>query len=445
MPAKNLKRSLRRIKKKQQGGDGQGNQGHDVSMPIQYFGKELNRYYEANSPDLLPPSSAYGPTVATSHGVSIPGNDTAVGPDLGPFHKDIGHSGLQTGGGSKKKLRKNRKQKGGDGQGNQGHDVSMPIQYFGGKLDRYFPEGSPKLVAPNSAYGPTIATSHGVSIPGNSEFVGPDLGPFNAGVGISGLQTGGGKRKNKRKSIKKGGERLNLRAPNMDDGAPFHPQWGGNKKSQQKKKSSKQQQSQKQKKLSQKKRQLQKLQQQVKKLQQEIKQTGGDKLNLRCANMDCGPPFHPQWGGAPAPWDFFTGEEPDEEQDGGALEPQAEQDKAPVKFTWTKNEKDSDSIMVNDIVEIKINDIMSYNTSLGVTKYILIDGFKRGSVLDIDGPRFIYIKVYDTSSPDSNNWDWMPKGSIGPGDYKRLGLKKTVLSKEQVEQKASLGVPLSPP
>ena len=99
----------------------------------------------------------------------------------------------------------------------------------------------------------------------------------------------------------------------MDDGPPFHPQWGGNKKNQQNKKSTKQpsqkqQQSQQQKKLSQKKRQLQKLQQQVKKLQQEIKQTGGDKLNLRCANMDCGPPFHPQWAGA-----MVT----DEEQDGG--------------------------------------------------------------------------------------------------------------------------------
>ena len=334
MPAKNLKRSLRRIRKKQQGGDGQGNQGHDVSMPIQYFGKELNRYYEANSPDLLPPSSAYGPTVATSHGVSIPGNDTAVGPDLGPFHKDIGHSGLQTGGGSKKNQRKNRKQKGGDGQGNQGHDVSMPIQYFGGKLDRYFPEGSPQLVAPDSAYGPTIATSHGVSIPGNSEFVGPDLGPFNAGLGISGLQTGGGKRKNKRKSIKKGGERLNLRAPNMDDGAPFHPQWGGNKEEQQKKKSSKKKRqlqkklSKKQKNLSQKKKKLQKLQEQVKELEKEIKQTGGDKLNLRCANMDCGPPFHPQWAGA-----MVTDEEQDggamvtdEEQDGGAMVTDEEQD-----------------------------------------------------------------------------------------------------------------------
>ena len=83
------------------------------------------------------------------------------------------------------------------------------------------------------------------------------------------------------------------------------------KKNQQKKKSSKQQKSQQQqKKLSQKKKQLQKLQKQVKELQKEIKQTGGDKLNLRCANMDCGPPFHPQWAGA-----MVT----DEEQDGGAM------------------------------------------------------------------------------------------------------------------------------
>ena len=54
----------------------------------------------------------------------------------------------------------------------------MPIQFFGGKLNRYFPAGSPELVPPDSAYGPTVASSHGVSIPGNSEFVGPDLGPF---------------------------------------------------------------------------------------------------------------------------------------------------------------------------------------------------------------------------------------------------------------------------
>merc|ERR1711998_699765 len=84
-------------------------------------------------------------------------------------------------GGNKKK----KNQKGGDGQGNQGHDVSMPIQYFGKQLNRYFPTGSPELIAPNSAYGPTIATNMGVSIPGNNKFVGPDLGAFNKSIGIS--------------------------------------------------------------------------------------------------------------------------------------------------------------------------------------------------------------------------------------------------------------------
>ena len=393
MPVQKFKRSLRRIKKKQQGGDGQGNRGHDVSMPIQFFGKELNRYYEANSPELVASDSAYGPTIATSHGVSIAGDTTQVGPDLGAFHKDIGISGIQTGGnrGKKKSLRKVRKQRGGDGQGNQGHDVSMPIQFFGGKLDRYFPEGSPELIPPNSAYGPTIATSHGVSIPGNNEFVGPDLAPFNSGVGISGLQTGGGAPKKNSKK-KKGGERLSLKSVNMDNGPPFHPQWGGNKKNQQNKKSNKKQQQQKlnkqqqqqqqksqqqrklskqqqqqksqqqqlkrsqqqqpklskqqqqksqqqQRKLSQKKEQLKKLQKEFKELQKEIKQTGGDKLNLRCANMDCGPPFHPQWGGAMVTEEELDGgamvteEEldggamlPEEEQDGGAMLPEEEQD-----------------------------------------------------------------------------------------------------------------------
>lgn len=112
-----------------------------------------------------------------------------------------------------------------------------------------------------------------------------------------------------------------------------------------------------------------------------------------------------------------------------------EKDKAP-EFTWTK-----DSIMVNGIVKINKGDIMSYNTSTGMTKFILIEGFKCSPGVDIDGPQFIYIKYYDTSSADKNNWDWVPKGvskSIGPGDYKRLNLKTTGLSKEQVEAGAKV-------
>lgn len=98
---------------------------------------------------------------------------------------------------------KKLKQRGGDGQGNQGHDVSMPIQYYGQKLNRYFPAGSSELNPPNSAYGKTIATSHGVTINGNRQFVGPDLGPFNSSIGISGIQTGGGKKKKSGKKNQK--------------------------------------------------------------------------------------------------------------------------------------------------------------------------------------------------------------------------------------------------
>ena len=267
MSKKNFKNRSKELK----GGSGQGNQGHDVSMPIQYYGKELNRYFPTDSKELIAPNSAYGSTIATSHGVSIPGNDKFVGPDLAPFNKSIGISGIQTGGIKssknlkKKQVSKSKKQKGsgklnlrcmnmdcgppfhpmwtspnqqggkkmkrqskfsqlgGDGQGNQGHDVSMPIQYYGKELNRYFPTGSPELITPNSAYGPTIATNMGVSIPGNNKFVGPDLGAFNKSIGNSGIQTGGGlSKKNKNQ---KGSGKLNLRCMNMDCGPAFHPMW----------------------------------------------------------------------------------------------------------------------------------------------------------------------------------------------------------------------------
>lgn len=119
-----------------------------------------------------------------------------------PFHPMWKSPTEQKGG---KINRRNKfSQKGGSGQGNQGHDVSMPIQFFGKELNRYFPTGSSELVAPPSAYGPTIATNMGVSIPGNDKFVGPDLGAFNKAIGISGIQTGGSKKKTKsKKNLKK--------------------------------------------------------------------------------------------------------------------------------------------------------------------------------------------------------------------------------------------------
>lgn len=97
----------------------------------------------------------------------------------------------------KKTSSKKRQQQGGDGQGSRGHDVSFPIQYFGGKLNRYFPTGSPELVPKNGAYGETVATSFGKNVPSlyAKNMVGPNLAPF---PNSSGIQTGGKKKKNKK-------------------------------------------------------------------------------------------------------------------------------------------------------------------------------------------------------------------------------------------------------
>jgi hypothetical protein len=105
----------------------------------------------------------------------------------------------------------NKKQKG-------GNDVSMPIQFFGQELKNYYEKNSSMLNTPDSAYGPTHATSHGNTLPNTTNFVGPDLAPFSSKLEHSGIQTGGNK--------------LNLECPNADCGAPFHPRWslkGGKK------------------------------------------------------------------------------------------------------------------------------------------------------------------------------------------------------------------------
>merc|ERR1712167_484069 len=99
---------------------------------------------------------------------------------------------------SKKSNRKNsrrsskRVQRGGDGQGRE-YAYGLPIQYFGGKLNRYFPAGSPELQSPDSSYGKTIATSFGKNVPElyAKNFVGPDLAPHHKTIGVSGIQTGG--------------------------------------------------------------------------------------------------------------------------------------------------------------------------------------------------------------------------------------------------------------
>ena len=59
-----------------------------------------------------------------------------------------------------------------------GGRVSLPAHYFNPHNNTgYYSSGSPELTnIPDSAYGPSFPTSHGVSIP--DHLMGPDLGPY---------------------------------------------------------------------------------------------------------------------------------------------------------------------------------------------------------------------------------------------------------------------------
>ena len=57
---------------------------------------------------------------------------------------------------SKRNMNKRKMQKGGDGNRNI-QSVSMPIQYFGGELNRYFPKGSPQLKTPEGIVAKSMA------------------------------------------------------------------------------------------------------------------------------------------------------------------------------------------------------------------------------------------------------------------------------------------------
>ena len=158
------KRSQRKRSSKRKSQRKRRQRGGRVTMPSEYFGVNSGRYFPKGSPQLAVPNSAYGVNKATSRGADIGSN--MMGPDLGPTR----HSGKQTGG-----------------------RVTMPSEYFGTNSGRYFPEGSPQLAVPNSAYGVNKATSRGADIGNN--MMGPDLGPTRH----SGKQTGGKKKSQRRK------------------------------------------------------------------------------------------------------------------------------------------------------------------------------------------------------------------------------------------------------
>ena len=102
----------------------------------------------------------------------------------------------------KNKSRKNKKHIGGE--------TSLPIQYFGGQINRYFPSGSSQLTPNNTAYGKTVARSFGTTDPTLLKLnaTAPNLAPMGLssnGKNLSCDNQTGGKQKKTDKRLKKGG------------------------------------------------------------------------------------------------------------------------------------------------------------------------------------------------------------------------------------------------
>lgn len=187
--------------------------GGRVSLPAEYFGGNSGRYFEAGSPELIPASSSYGNTFASSHGVSMDGNQ--MGPDMGPYPV-AGSS--QTGGGCgcamsgnapplPRLRRLKRKQRGGNcglahnnnnnavqRGGNCGwkHNNNSNTVQRGGRVTMppaYYQEGA------NAGYSVSPSTCDNGAMPVNT--FGHNLSPC---PGASGSLTGGARRRTKSKS-----------------------------------------------------------------------------------------------------------------------------------------------------------------------------------------------------------------------------------------------------
>ena len=85
---------------------------------------------------------------------------------------------------SQRRRRNSRQQRGGDGQGNAGHDVSFPSEFYSGvSSGNYFPEGSAELGPYQTAYN--TAKADGCGMFGNN------IAPGSQAIPSSGIQTGG--------------------------------------------------------------------------------------------------------------------------------------------------------------------------------------------------------------------------------------------------------------
>lgn len=115
-------------------------------------------------------------------------------------------------GGKKRNSRKNksRKNKSRKNKKHIGGKTSLPIQYFGGQLNRYFPSGSSQLTPNNTAYGKTVARSFGTTDPNLLKLnaTAPNLAPMGLSSNGKNLSCGnqtGGKQKKRDRRFKKGG------------------------------------------------------------------------------------------------------------------------------------------------------------------------------------------------------------------------------------------------
>jgi hypothetical protein len=85
----------------------------------------------------------------------------------------------------------------------RGGAVRMPLEYFGGNSDKYFPSGDAALKDGSSAYGPFYSVSQGVASPDGQMF-GPNVGPY---PNSSCTQTGGRRRSARRSKKSKYGRK----------------------------------------------------------------------------------------------------------------------------------------------------------------------------------------------------------------------------------------------
>lgn len=191
--------------------------GGRTVLPISYFGGDDSAAYTGTC-GRSPIQTAYRETVPTSFGAfSKTLGHNFAGPSLaaGSAVETVNSTSMQTGGArrrsssrrvrkrqssrrrvSNRRSRRSKAQRGGGGQ--YGRTV-LPIKYFGGDDSKAY-TASCGRTSFNTSYGRSVPTSFGGSASElGKAFRGPNLAPGGMGKAfeVTGIQTGGGKRRSK--------------------------------------------------------------------------------------------------------------------------------------------------------------------------------------------------------------------------------------------------------